>query len=154
MVHSDLRTLRGTIVVRMGGFETKKSKQKKRGGVSLLSRVEVSELRLGWTADPPRPFQLRPVTQISAPGLQSRDFYSRLVYRRLSVFRFHRVAPVSSSVSGTCAPSTLRLFRLAPSECWIVCCRSCFQSESSKAEAFPTSRTSCRFYAAPVLSTC
>ena len=34
--------------------------KKKRGGVSLLSRVEVSELRLWWTADPPRPFQFCP----------------------------------------------------------------------------------------------
>ena len=32
----------------------------------LLSRVEVSELRLQKTADPPRPFQLRPVPQFSA----------------------------------------------------------------------------------------
>ena len=37
----------------------------------LLSRVEVSELRLQKTADPPRPFQLRPVPQHSAPGLRS-----------------------------------------------------------------------------------
>ena len=42
--------------------------KKKRGGISLLSRVEVSELRLWWTADPPRPFQLYPVPQFSALG--------------------------------------------------------------------------------------
>ena len=46
-------------------------------------RVEVLELRLRKTADLPRPFQLRPVPQHSAPGLRSRDFYSRLIYRRL-----------------------------------------------------------------------
>jgi hypothetical protein len=42
--------------------------KKKRGGLRLLSRVEVSELRLWWTADPPRPFQLRPVPRFSASG--------------------------------------------------------------------------------------
>ena len=44
----------------------------------LLSGVEVSELRLWWTAVPPRPSQLRPDPQLSAPGLRSRAFYSRL----------------------------------------------------------------------------
>ena len=109
--------------------------KKKRGGLRLLSRVEVSELRLWWTADPPRPFQLRPVPRNSAAGFRSRDFYSRLIYRRLSVFRFHRVAPVSSSVSRTCVPFTCRLFRLAPSELWTFRCRSCFRSGPSGAEA-------------------
>jgi len=109
--------------------------------VSLLSRVEVSELRLWWTADPPRPFQLRPVPRLSAPGIRSRDFYSRLIYRRLSVFRFHRVAPVSSSVSGTCVPSAFRLFRLTPSEFWILRRRNGFRSWSFEAWASPTCRT-------------
>ena len=81
-----------------------------------------------WTADPPWPFQLRPIPQYSASGLRSRDFYSRLISRRLSVFRFHRVAPVSSSVSRTCVPFTSRLFRLAPSKLWTFRCRSCFLS--------------------------
>ena len=112
-------------------------RQKKRGGFRLLSRVEVSELRLWWTADPPRPFQLCPVPQLSAPGLRSRDFYSRLLYRRLSVIRFHRVAPISSSVSRTRALSTFRFFRLAPSELRTFRCRSCFRSRSSEAEASP-----------------
>ena len=52
--------------------------QKKRGGLRLLSGVEISELRLWWTADPPRPSQLRPVPQLSAAGLRSRAFYSHL----------------------------------------------------------------------------
>ena len=52
--------------------------KKKRGGLRLLSVVEVSELRLWWTAVPPRPSQLRPDPQLSAPGLRSRAFYSRL----------------------------------------------------------------------------
>jgi hypothetical protein len=52
--------------------------KKKRGGLRLLSGVEVSELRLWWTAVPPRPSQLRPDPQLSAPGVRSRDFYSRL----------------------------------------------------------------------------
>ena len=55
-------------------------------------------------------------SSVLCPGLRPRDFYSRLLYRRLSAFRFHRVAPVSSSVSGTCVPFTSRSFRLTPSE--------------------------------------
>jgi len=94
-------------------MDTKKERRRK-----PPLRVEVLELRIWWTADPPWPFQLRPDPQFSASGLRSRDFYSRLISRRLSVFRFHRVAPVSSSVSRTCAPFTSRLFRLALSELW------------------------------------
>jgi len=121
--------------------------------VSLLSRVEVSELRLWWTADPPRPFQLCPAPQLSAPGLRSRDFYSRLIYRRLSVFRFHRVAPVSSSVSGTCVLSTLRLFRLAPFEFRICRCLSSLRPRSSRAWALPTLQTLLQCYLFLVFST-
>jgi hypothetical protein len=60
------------------GVTYKFQTQKKRGGLRLLSSVEVSELRLWWTAVPPRPSQLRPDPQLSAPGLRSRAFYSRL----------------------------------------------------------------------------
>jgi len=52
--------------------------KKKRGGSRLLSRVEVSELRLWKSAAIPRPSQLRPVPQTSVPGIRSRVFYSRL----------------------------------------------------------------------------
>jgi hypothetical protein len=79
--------------------------QKKRGGRGLLSGVEVSELRLRWTADPPRPSQLRPVPQISAPGLRSRVFYPRLIYRRLSACRLRLLSRASPVASGVCAPS-------------------------------------------------
>ena len=50
-------------------------------------RCRVLELRLRKTADPPRPFQLHPVPQYSAPGPQSRITYLRLIYRRLSAFQ-------------------------------------------------------------------
>ena len=100
-------------------------------------RVEVSELRIRWTADPPWPFQLRPAPRSSASGFRSRAFYSRLISRRLSVFRFHRVAPVSSSVSETCVPSTFRLFRLTRSELWTFHCRSCFLSLIVRSLNFP-----------------
>ena len=76
-------------------------------------------------------------SSVLCPGSWSRDFYSRLLYRRLLAFRFRRVAPAFSSVSRTCAPFTSRLFRLAPSELRTFCCRSCFRSRSFKAEASP-----------------
>ena len=69
-------------------------------------RVGVLELRLRRTADPPRPSQLRPVPQDSAPGPRSRTLYVRLIYRRLSAFQLPGPAPVPLPVSGACAPSS------------------------------------------------
>ena len=83
--------------------------QKKRGGLRLLSRVEVSELRLQKTADPPRPFQLRPFPQVSALGSGPRDFYSRLISRRLSASRLGSLSLALPSASQACALSASRV---------------------------------------------
>ena len=71
-----------------GGRNFRGTKKERRLAPPL--RVEVSELRLRKTADPPRPSQLRPVSQVSAPGLRSRVTYTRLIYRRLSAFQLLR----------------------------------------------------------------
>jgi hypothetical protein len=91
-------------------------RKKKRGGLRLLSRVEVSELRLRKTADLPRPFQLSPFSDPlpSAPG--PRAFYTRLIYRRLLALRFDRLAPVLPSASGLAPFRLSGFFRLAPSQ--------------------------------------
>ncbi len=84
------------------------SGQKKERRLAPPLRVEVSELRLQKTADPPRPFQLRPVPQISAPGLRSRAFYSRLIFRRLPASRLRLLALASPSASQARALSASR----------------------------------------------
>ncbi len=101
-----------------GGAALLSEGKKKRGGLRLLSRVEVSELRLQKTADPPRPFQLRPVPQISALGSGRGTSTPALfidVFRpsgfacsRLHCRRFPRLAPFPP----------LGSFRLAPSLPW------------------------------------
>jgi hypothetical protein len=84
--------------------------QKKRGGFRLLSRVEVSELRFWWTADPPRPSQLRPVPRRSAFRLRSRDFYSRLSLSTSPAFRPSGVLTPHRRLSqGTASPSRVTL---------------------------------------------
>jgi len=66
-------------------FRTKKERRRE-----PPLRCRALELRLRKTADPPRPSQLRPVSQVSAPGLRSRVTYTRLIYRRLSAFQLLR----------------------------------------------------------------
>ena len=90
----------------------------------LLSGVEVSELRLQKTADPPRPFQLRPVPQHSARGLRSRDFYSRLLYRRLPASRLRLLALALPSASQVC---TLSASRAIPACAFLTTGTSCFR---------------------------
>jgi len=68
----------------------KNSGQKKERRREPPLRCRVLELRLRKTADLPRPSQLRPVPQDSAPGLRSRATYTRLIYRRLSAFQLLR----------------------------------------------------------------
>jgi len=81
----------------------KNSGQKKERRREPPLRCRVLELRLRKTADLPRPSQLRPVPQDSAPGLRSRATYTRLIYRRLSAFQllrtFVRSAAGSRSLS-------------------------------------------------------
>jgi hypothetical protein len=55
------------------------------------------------------------VPQGSAPGLRSRTFYARLIYRRLSTPRLHQSSLVPPSTSGALARSACPPFRLAPS---------------------------------------
>ena len=52
--------------------------QKKERRLAPPLRRSLSELRFWWTADPPRPFQLRPVPPCSASRLRSRTDYVRL----------------------------------------------------------------------------
>jgi len=70
-------------------------------------RCRALELRLRKTADPPRPSQLRPVPQDSAPGLRSRVTYTRLIYRRLSAFQLLQTC--ACSAAGSRSLSSFRL---------------------------------------------
>ena len=75
----------------------KNSGQKKERRREPPLRCRVLELRLRRTADPPRPSQLRPVPQDSAPGLRSRVSYTRLLYRRLSAFQLLQTCVCSAA---------------------------------------------------------
>ena len=126
--------MRRAIVLRFQKvFETKK----KRGGVSLLSRVEVSELRLWWTADPPRPFQFYPVPQFSALGPGCGTSTPALFLDVFWPSDSAGLRPLSRRFPELALLITFRFFWLAPSKRSIFRCRSCFRSRSFKAEASP-----------------
>ena len=79
-----------------GSFE----EQKKERRLAPPLRVEVSELRLRKTADPPRPFQLRPFSGISAAGSRSAGLLRPPYLSTSSDPRLRWLAPAPPLASG------------------------------------------------------
>jgi hypothetical protein len=59
-------------------------RHKKTEEACASSVVKVSELRLCWTADPPRPFQFRLAPHSFRPSVASRESFSRLSFSTLA----------------------------------------------------------------------
>jgi hypothetical protein len=96
-----------------GGRNFRGTKKERRLAPPL--RVEVSELRLRKTADPPRPFQLRPFSGISAAGSRSAGLLLPPYLSTSSDPRLRWLAPAPPLASGLAPFRPSGPFRLAPS---------------------------------------